>query len=78
MARKKIEPITSLGNEDKLTVQKSLPLFALWRSELTLAEFKILDTYLSRIDSHKPEKRAVMFEKGELEKILNLHNPLVY
>lgn len=72
MARKKIEPITSLGNEDKLTVQKSLPLFALWRSELTLAEFKILDTYLSRIDSHKPDKRAVMFEKGELEKILGV------
>lgn len=72
MARKKIEPITSLGSEDKLTVQKSLPLFSLWRSELTLAEFKILDTYLSRIDSHKPEKRAVMFEKGELEKILGV------
>ena len=72
MARKKIKPITSLGNEDKLTVQKSLPLFALWRSELTLAEFKILDIYLSRIDSHKPEKRAVMFEKGELEKILGV------
>ena len=72
MARKKIEPITSLGNEDKLTVQKSLPLFALWRSELTLAEFKILDTYLSRIDSHKPDKRVVMFEKGELEKILGV------
>ena len=72
MSRKKIKPITSLGNEDKLTVQKSLPLFALWRSELTLAEFKILDIYLSRIDSHKPEKRAVMFEKGELEKILGV------
>lgn len=72
MARKKIEPITSLGNEDKLTVQKSLPLFALWRSDLTLAEFKILDTYLSRIDSHKPEKRAVIFEKGELEKLLGV------
>ena len=70
--RKKIEPITSLGNEDKLIVQKSLPLFALWRSELTLAEFKILDTYLSRIDSHKPEKRAVIFAKGELEKILGV------
>lgn len=72
MARRKIEPIISLGNEDKLTVQKSLPLFALWQSELTLAEFKILDTYLSRIDSHKPQKRAVMFEKGELEKILGV------
>ena len=72
MARKKIEPITSLGNEDKLTVQKSLPLFSLWRSELTLAEFKILDTYLSRINSHKPDKRTVVFEKGELEKFLGV------
>ena len=72
MARKKIEPIISLGNEDKLTVQKSLPLFALWRSELTLAEFKILDTYLSRIDSRKPDKRTVIFEKGELEKLLEV------
>lgn len=72
MARKKIEPITSLGNEDKLTVQKSLPLFALWQSDLTLSEFKILDTYLSRIDSHKPDRRAVMFEKGELENLLGV------
>lgn len=72
MARKKIEPIISLGNEDKLIVQKSLPLFSLWRSELTLAEFKILDTYLSRINSHDTDKRVVMFEKGELEKILGV------
>lgn len=72
MARKKIEPITSLGSEDKLTVQKSMPLFSLWRSNLTLAEFKILDTYLARIDSHNPEKRTVVFEKGELEKLLGV------
>lgn len=72
MARKKIEPITSLGNEDKLTVQKSLPLFALWRSDLTLAEFKILDTYLARIDSHHPERRVVVFGKGELEEKLGV------
>ena len=74
MARKKIEPIISLGNEDKLIVQKSLPLFSLWRSELTLAEFKILDTYLSRINSHDTDKRVVMFEKGELENILGVKN----
>lgn len=67
MARKKIEPIISLGSDSQLTVQKSLPLFALWRSDLTLSEFKILDTYLSRIDSHKPERRSVRFERGELE-----------
>ena len=72
MARKKIEPITSLGNDDKLIVQKSLPLFAMWRSELTLPEFKILDTYLARIDSHKPDKRSVIFEKGELEEKLEV------
>lgn len=72
--RKKIEPITgiTLDPDAKLTVQKSLPLFALWRSELTLAEFKILDAYLSRIDSRNPDKRAVRFEKGELEKILGV------
>lgn len=73
MARKKLEPIETLGNDvDKLTVQKSRPLFALWRSDLTLSEFKILDTYLSRIDSHKPEKRMVTFSKGELEEKLGV------
>lgn len=72
MARKKIDPIVGLGYENKLTVQKSLPLFALWRSDLTLSEFKILDTYLSRIDSHKPEKRAIILEKGEIENAIGI------
>ena len=64
MAKKKVKPIIGLGNEDKLVVQKSLPLFALWQSDLTLSEFKILDTYLSRIDSHKPDKRQIVLKKG--------------
>lgn len=73
MTKKKIEPIKNFGNdEEKLVVQKSLPLFSLWRSELTLPEFKILDTYLSRINSHNPNKRTIIFEKGELEKILGI------
>lgn len=72
MARKKAEPITNLGDSNKLTVQKSLPLFSLWRSKLTLAEFKILDTYLARINSHSPNERSVRFEKGELEKLLGV------
>lgn len=73
MGRKRIEEIQTLGNDiDKLTVQKSQPLFSLWRSELSLSEFKILDTYLSRIDSHNKEKRIVTFEKGELEKLLGV------
>lgn len=73
MAKKKIDPIETLGRDtDKLTVQKSKPLFALWQSELTLAEFKILDTYLGRINSHDDEHRTVKFEKGELENLLGV------
>lgn len=65
--KKKIEPIETLGRDtDKLIIQKSKPLFALWQSELTLAEFKILDTYLGRINSHDDEHRTVKFEKGNL------------
>ena len=63
MAKKKAE---------NLVVQKSRPLFSLWQSELTLAEFKILDIYLSRINSHDPNSREVRFEKGELERIIGV------
>lgn len=62
----------STSKENKLTVQKSRPLLSLWRSELSLAEFKILDTYLSKINSHKPESRVVTLKKGELEEILGV------
>ena len=55
----------------KLTVQKSNPLIAI-SDIMPLTELKILDAYLSRIDSHKPDKRLVHFEKGELEKILGV------
>ena len=73
MARKKIEPIETLGRDtDKLMVQKSKPLFALWQSDLTLAEFKILDTYLGRINSHDDEHRTVKFGKWELEELLGV------
>lgn len=74
MAKKrKTEPITGLAREpEDILVQKSLPLFGLWRSKLTLAEFKILDTYLARIDSRKPDKRIVRLEKGELEQLLGV------
>ncbi len=75
MAKKKtIEPIigTSKDPENRLTVQKSIPLFSLWQSNMSLSEFKILDTYLSRINSHDPEKRTVVFTKGELEKLLGV------
>lgn len=67
-------PIRGLDRvpQDKLIVQKSNPLLSLSKSKLTLAEFKILDTYLSRIDSRNPKNRIVKFEKGELERLLGV------
>ena len=66
------EPVLTNGLKDTNIVQKSKPLFSLWKSKLTLSEFKILDTYLSRINSNNPESRSVVFEKGELEKLLEV------
>ncbi len=59
-------------NPDSMLVQKANPLQSLSETKMTLAEFKILDAYLSRIDSHKPDERYVRFEKGELEKLLGV------
>ena len=74
MPRRKKLPETSdiigLGNPDKLTVQKSNPLQSLAKTDLTLPELKLLDVYSARIDSHDPEKRTVIIEKGELERVL--------
>lgn len=70
--KKKALPPLENNLQAKNIVQKSKPLFSLWKSELTLSEFKILDTYLSRIDSRKPEQREVVFEKGKLEELLNV------
>ena len=78
MARQKkiCEPIIGPGKspETNLTVQKSIPLLSLWRSDMSLAEFKILYTYLSRINSHHPEKRTVIYTTGELEGLLGVLN----
>jgi plasmid replication initiation protein len=71
MARRKTEVLEGHLN-DAYIVEKSRPLFSLWRSEFTLGEFKILDTYLSRIDSHDPQHRTVRFTKAEFEKLLDV------
>jgi hypothetical protein len=73
--RKKLPVVpdyVGLGEVEKLIVQKSNPLQSLAKTELTLPELKILDVYLSRIDSHDPEKRTVVIEKGELEQVLGV------
>ena len=57
------------GDPLKLIVQKTKPLFNL---PYSLAEYKILDAYLSRINSHRPEGRTVVFPQGELERLLEV------
>ena len=68
-----IPNITDTGNRPEThLVQKSNPLLTLSETGLTLAEFKILDAYLARIDSHKPEERFVRLEKGAIEEYLGV------
>lgn len=71
MTKKEVQPIKE-GLREKNLVQKSTPLQSLWKSSLGLGEFKVLDTYLSRIDSHHPERRKVIFSKDEFEKLLGI------
>lgn len=71
MAKKEAQPIKE-GLREKNLIQKSTPLQSLWKSSLGLGEFKVLDTYLSRIDSHHPERRKVIFSKDEFEKLLGI------
>ena len=60
------------AHADNLEIQKAHPLQSLSETKLSLPEFKILDAYLARINSHEPNARYVRFEKGELEKILGV------
>lgn len=66
--------LSGLGRKDKdynnWLIQKSNPLKSLSETDLELQHFKILDVYLSRIDSRVPESRYVQFSKGELEQLL--------
>lgn len=53
-------------------IQKSRPMLALGKSDITLPEFKILDLYLACINSHDPKNREVVLRKGEIENLLNV------
>lgn len=71
--RKTLPKIEGVGvNIPNGVVQKSRPLLTLSSSDLTLPEFKMLDLYLARINSHKPDVRTVELERGELEKALGI------
>ena len=73
---KKILPVPDYfgtgSTPEKAYIQKARPLQSLSETNLTLPELKILDAYLSRINSHNPAARYVRFEKGELEKLLGV------
>ena len=71
MPKQKEKPLQDCLRETNV-IQKSTPMQSLWKSSLGLGEFKVLDTYLSRIDSHRPERREVMFTKEEFEKLLGI------
>ena len=57
--------------EDTHIVLRSRPLLSLGNSVLSLYELKVLDTHLSRINSHKPDERTVVFDKGEFEELFD-------
>lgn len=55
---------------ENYTIQKSIPLLSeLRNSKLSLFELKLIEVYLSKIDSHKPQKRTVIFSKAELQNV---------
>lgn len=46
--------------------------YQLINANLSLIELKLIDVYLSRINSHDPSAREVVFKKGELEKLFGV------
>ena len=62
----------SADERGNLLIQKARPLLSLVQTDLSLAEFKIIDVYLSVINSHKPEENTVVIEKGQLEMLLDV------
>lgn len=66
--------IESLGpNPENNEIEKTRMFFDLLsNADLNISEAKIIDTYLSRINSHDPSKKRVRFKKTDFEKLLNL------
>ena len=61
------------GNlRDTNIVQKARPMSLLRTVPFSFGELKILDTYLSRIDSHDPEHCEVTFTKAEYEELMGI------
>lgn len=51
-------------------IQKSMPLLSqLQKSKLSVSELKLIEVYLSKINSHDTQSREVTFSKAELDKL---------
>ena len=53
-------------------VQRSRPLYSLWKMGFNLFECKIFDLYLSCIDSHNAENKTVIIKKANFEQFMGL------
>ena len=58
--------------DDKNWVQKSKPLVMMKEVSFSLGEFKILDTYISRINAADDSRRTVTFTKSEYEELMGI------
>lgn len=55
---------------DDFMIQKSVPLLEeLRKAHLTMQELKVIEVYLSRIDSHRPDKREIVFNNEDIKNI---------
>lgn len=57
---------------ENAVVQKSRPLFDLWKYNFKLFDFKVFDLYLGAINSRDINTRIVTFSKNEFSKILEI------
>ena len=65
------DPIIGLGKSPESNIiQRSRPLQMLIGCGFNLIEYKFIDIFLSRIDSHHPERKTVIFSKDDLDALL--------
>ncbi len=71
-----IEELVKIVNEldENNIVEKSDPLFYMKGIPFTLGELKLIDVYLSRINSSDDTRRTVVFTKEEYEQLMELKN----
>lgn len=68
----KTQILVGLGDPKKLVIQKSKPLLDIVRIGLPLDALKLLDAYLAKIDTYKPDNKTVVFEVKEYEEMLGI------